>query len=95
MPINPNTGRPYGKNTQLGADLRVCASCRWIYHQKDRHSNPDLGCPKCGFASYGARFVFGDKAYQYAKTQKPWFDDKMAAYASKLYDEISLSMPKE
>lgn len=63
------------------AKLRVCASCEWIFTGHD-------ACPKCGFGHYGARYVYGDKAYVYAKTQKPWFDKKLADYGAKLSNEI-------
>jgi hypothetical protein len=76
-----------GKKTHWGG-LRVCASCEWIFHIEDA----DM-CPKCGFGHYGARYVYGKKAYRYAITQKPWFDRKMGTYASKLYEEIKNSKP--
>ena len=79
-------------SAQQRAPLRVCGSCEWIYHIKD--AGKEGGCPKCGFASYGARFVYGDKAYRYAETQKPWFDRRMADHASKLHAEIRASRPK-
>jgi len=44
----------------------------------------DPSCPQCSFGSYGARYVYGDKAYKYAKTQKPWKDRKMFDYEMKL-----------
>lgn len=65
----------------MTAKLRVCASCEWIF-------NTGVGCPKCQFGSYGAHSVYGNNAYRYAKTQKPWFDRKMADYAFKLIQEI-------
>lgn len=75
------------------AKLRVCASCEWIFTADNQH--PEFGgCPKCGFAHYGARYVYGDKAYTYAKTQKPWFDRKMADYAVKLHQEVEAAAPK-
>ena len=71
---------------QKDAKLRVCASCEWVF-KDERH--PEMGgCPKCGFAHYGARYVYGDKAYRYAKTQQPWFDNKMSRYAYTLRCEI-------
>ena len=63
------------------AKLRCCARCSWIYKK-------DSECPKCGFASYGARFVYGNKCYEYAKTQEPWLEEKVTAYRHKLLDEI-------
>lgn len=66
--------------------LRVCASCEWLFVlAPDR---PATGCPKCGFGHYGARSVYGDKTYRYAKTQRPWLTRKMAAYAAQLQAEI-------
>jgi hypothetical protein len=38
----------------------------------------------CGFGSYGARYVYGDKAYKFEKTQKPWKDKKLTDYELKL-----------
>lgn len=69
------------------ASLRVCASCEWIFIRTADTDN--CGCPKCQFGDYGARAVYGDKAYSYAKTQKPWFDKKMAIYAEELNAQIS------
>lgn len=69
------------------AVLRTCGSCEWIY--SDTPKSKETGCPKCGFASYGARSVYGNRAYKYAKTQKPWFDKKMSDYAVKLYSTIN------
>lgn len=73
---------------QPQAILRVCARCEWIYR---RPKNRFMGCPRCGFASYGARSVFGNKAYVYEKTQKPWYEKKMIQYMWKLQEEISQS----
>ena len=69
------------QSPQQRANLRCCASCEWIYvgHRE---------CPKCGFASYGARFVHGDKAYMCKVTQKPWMDRKMDRYRMQLMDEV-------
>lgn len=69
------------------AVLRTCAHCEWIFKMKD--NNPS--CPKCGFGSYGARYAYGDAAYRYAKTQKPWKDRKMFDYEMKLDEEIEQS----
>jgi len=76
---------------QKYAKLRVCASCEWIF----RKTNPDLGCPQCGFAHYGARYVYGNKCYIYEKTQKPWFDKKIRFYEYELLKTIRDSKPKE
>jgi hypothetical protein len=65
------------------AALRVCASCEWIYHR-----NESGDCPQCKFGSYGARAVYGDKCYDYARTQKPWYERKMANYSVMLDAEI-------
>jgi hypothetical protein len=74
------------------AKLRVCASCEWIFTIDNQH--PDMGgCTKCGFASYGARYVYGNQAYTFAKTQQPWRDKKMADYSVKLDAEIRKTNP--
>lgn len=66
------------------AVLRVCASCEWIF--KSNEKNQD--CPKCGFAHYGARDVYGNKAYRYAKTQEKWIERKMNKYYLELVKEV-------
>jgi hypothetical protein len=43
------------KKCQRNARIRVCASCERVYIKKG-----PTGCPTCGFASYGAYFVFGN-----------------------------------
>lgn len=65
--------------------LRTCASCEWIFKAKD--NNPE--CPKCGFGSYRARFVYGNKAYRYARTQEPWKKRKLYEYEEQLNKEIN------
>jgi predicted RNA-binding Zn-ribbon protein involved in translation (DUF1610 family) len=65
------------------ASLRVCASCEWIFKFTEH-----IACPKCGFGHYGARYVYGRKCYQYAKTQKPWLEKKLSQYRARLVDEI-------
>lgn len=70
------------------ANLRCCASCEWIFKQSE-HGD----CPKCHFAHYGARYVYGNKAYKYLFTQIPWFDRKVDNYKCKLLDEIDKSLP--
>ncbi|WP_338561809.1 hypothetical protein VRC60_05860 [Erwinia sp. E_sp_B04_7] len=72
----------------MKAKLRVCASCEWIF-------SGGVGCPKCQFGSYGARYVYGNKAYRYAISQKPWLEKKMSDYAFKLHQEINASKPKQ
>ena len=74
------------RNCQRNAKLRVCASCEWIY--KD-----SLSCPKCYFCSYGARYVYGDKAYKFAITQEPWINKKLYYYHSKLIDNVNKTNP--
>ena len=69
---------------QKDAPLRVCASCEWIFLLTET-----IGCcPKCGFAHYGARFVYGDKCYRYAKTQEPWLKRKLDQHYFELLKEI-------
>ena len=69
----------------MRARLRVCASCEWIFRTA---INQGGGCPKCGFCHYSARYVYGDKCYQYEITQKPWLDKKIFKYESGLMREI-------
>jgi hypothetical protein len=71
------------RSPQQQANLRCCASCEWIYEGP-------RGCPKCGFASYGARFVYGNMAYRFKITQKPWMDRKMEKYHMQLMDEVDV-----
>lgn len=70
------------KSPQQRANLRCCASCEWIF---EGHKD----CPKCGFASYGARFVYGDRAYRYKRTQQPWMKHKISRYTNELLTEIA------
>ena len=65
------------------ANLRVCARCEWIFKQSEHNT-----CPKCYFAHYGARYVYGDKCYKFAKTQEPWAGRKMSSYRQELLKEI-------
>ena len=71
--------------TQRTAELRVCASCEWIF--KNTTGEPKE-CPKCDWPTYGARYVYGDKCYKYAETQEPWLEKKMDKYERKLLREI-------
>lgn len=64
--------------------LRCCASCEWVF----KALNNDPTCPKCGFGSYGARYVYGYAAYRFAKTQKPWLVKKLFKYEMGLRKEI-------
>jgi len=73
---------------QQRARLRVCASCEWIY-------NGGWDCPLCGFASYGARYVYGDAAYRYEKTQQPWYDKKMNQCSLKLQMTIRQKLQRK
>jgi len=56
------------------AVLRVCASCEWVFKSTEHED-----CPECGFAHYGARYVYGDRAYVYARTQGPWLIKQVAS----------------
>lgn len=69
------------QSPQQRAELRTCASCEWIYRG---HRD----CPKCGFGSYGARWVYGPRAYQHERTQDPWLLNKLASYERELRSEI-------
>lgn len=68
-------------SAQQRAKLKCCASCEWIYKESG-------DCPKCGYCSYGARYVHGDKAYKYNITQTPWINRKMSRYYGQLLDEV-------
>jgi hypothetical protein len=69
------------------ARLFCCMHCEWIY-------KGDPGeCPKCGWPSYSAHYVYGERAYRYAKTQKPWKDKKMASYEFQLNKIIQGQLP--
>lgn len=70
----------------MTAELRCCASCEWIF-RLSLHRND---CPKCGFASYGARYCFGVKAYAFARTQQPWLNRQI----TKLRSEIERTRDK-
>lgn len=63
------------------ANLRVCMHCEWVF-RKDLTGSPS--CPKCEWPSYGARCVYGDRAYVYEKTQKPWKKRKISALSAEL-----------
>lgn len=66
---------------QKKAEVRVCACCEWIFRGPGN-------CPKCDFASYGARWVYGPVCYDYEKSQTPWKRRKMETYERRLLDEI-------
>ena len=74
--------------TRKIAKLRVCASCEWIFPFNEKRN---VGCPRCFFASYGAHYVYGNKAYRYAKTQKPWYDKHMSRKSYELLGIIHKS----
>ena len=57
------------KNKTFKPILRCCASCEWIFVN---HTD----CPKCGFGSYTAHYVYGKLAYKYAKTQEPYLEKR-------------------
>lgn len=69
------------------ASLRCCASCMWIFTWAPGTPCPE--CPQCQFGHYGARRVFGNNAYRYAKTQKPWYDRQMQHHSDKLRQQIT------
>lgn len=73
------------RSPQQRATLRCCASCEWIWRRQTSYGE---ACPKCGFGSYGARAVFGDRCYRYAKTQEPWMKKKLGRYEAELQKEI-------
>lgn len=68
--------------------LRVCASCEWIFLRGDGD-----GCPKCGFAHYGAHWVYGHRAYRYHRTQERWISRKMYAYRCELERGVQANQP--
>lgn len=71
------------------ANLRVCCSCEWVF----RRDKSDGTCFHCGWPSYGARYVYGDRAYVYEKTQAPWKKRKMDALSFELDDIIRQHQP--
>jgi rRNA maturation endonuclease Nob1 len=50
-------------------NLRVCASCKWIFELKHYKA-----CPKCGFGHYRAHYVYDKKCYKYKLTQESWIE---------------------
>ena len=68
------------------AKLRVCASCEWIFED-------GLDCPECGFGSYSARYVYGNKAYSYRNSQHPWLEKKIEKYRRELIYQICAKQP--
>lgn len=73
--------------------LRVCASCEWIFRILSENKTNE--CPKCGFGHYSARYVYGQKAYVFAKTQEPWVNKKLNEYHQKLLAEINSDKESE
>ena len=72
----------------MKAELRVCASCEWIF-------KGNSSCPQCGFMSYSAHYVYGRKAYRYAQTQEPWMEKKIQRYRASLLETIEEARRKE
>lgn len=64
-------------------------SCEWIY------KGDQTCCPKCGWPSYSAHYVYGNKAYRYKLTQKPWRDKKMATYSGELDKIIKMNQEEK
>lgn len=71
----------------MKSKLRVCASCEWIFQETEDVKS----CPKCGFGHYGARYVYGNKAYKYQHTQEPWIQKKLSNYEIQLRNEVTSS----
>lgn len=67
--------------------LRTCASCEWIFTATVEAPE----CPRCGFGSYGARYVYGTNAYHFRDTQSPWKRRMMGKYGVELDREIKRS----
>lgn len=67
------------------ADLRACASCRFIFR---RSETDDDACPECKFGHYSARFVFGRAAYKFEKTQQPWVDNQVRKLREELRQRV-------
>ena len=82
LQLNKNMKR----SPQQRANLRCCASCEWIYRGL-------VDCPKCGFASYGAKYVHGNKCYKYEVTQQPWIERKVARFTYELMTEVRETSP--
>ena len=69
------------------APLRTCGSCMWIY-VSDTVGEKPAGCPKCGFASYGAFATYGRNAYKFKFTQEPWTDRILQQRQNELMREV-------
>lgn len=48
-----------------------------------------MGCPKCDFAHYGARFVYGDWSYLYVLIKVLWYPDNEPFPTFIKFSEIS------
>ena len=70
--------------TKKIANLRICASCEWIFELKHFEM-----CPKCLFIHYSAHYVYGKKCYRYKLTQEPWKEKKLTNHSLKLNNEIN------
>ncbi len=79
------------KKKSKPVELRVCASCEWIFRYKDH----GYECPKCQFASYSAYSVYQRNAYRYETSQAPWKKKRLDAYSAELDSEIKLAWPKK
>lgn len=67
-------------------DLCTCARCEFIF-RKSELVEPQ--CPQCGFPGfYGARQIYGAKAYRFEKTQTPWMERQMAKRVGELTKQI-------
>lgn len=75
---------------QRGARLRICASCEWVFDRRPPQPSGETGagCPKCGFASYGAHWVLGHACYRVKSTQERWLKRKLDAYECELRQQI-------
>lgn len=76
------------KEGQPRANLRICASCRWVFKLTGKVHHETGGCPKCGFAHYGAYWAMGKRVYKYQYTQEPWKQVRMDKYSNELDREI-------
>jgi len=88
------------KKQNKNADLRTCASCEWIFRLSDPLPKEKLedgfrqgDCPQYQFGSYSAHYVYENRAYRYAISQKPWFNKKIDNYHFKLRQQIEKENP--
>ena len=66
------------KFAQQKADLRCCASCEFVFSNKE-YLNCN-GCPVCSYATYGARYVYGKIRRRKEKNEKK-LCDKIIEYS--------------